>query len=145
MMLYRRIIILFVFIQLFIMAGCIEQSENHNFACLANKHDVFLYATNWSRIDTLAKVLIAIDDSAIINKITPRNQISSEKFEKAIRVCEGAHKIHVEFGRYSQDTTIYIINDISLMSSMVYEEKYKGDNGLVVTTLLRDNQSHRAD
>jgi hypothetical protein len=137
-MIFPKRLLLSAIAQLFLLeTGCTAKSEITRNTCLAAKHDIFLYATNWSRVDTLARVLIVVDDSTIINKITSRNQLSSEKLEKVIRVCEGPHNLHVEFGRYSQDTTIIVNHKISLLSSMVYEEKYTGDNGLGIAILRR--------
>lgn len=141
----NKILTPIIAVQLFMTTSCMEDSKSKKNYCSNTKHNVFIYATNWSRVDTLTRVLIIIDDSTIINKLTPRNQTSSEKFEKEMRLCDGPHRIHVEFGRYSKDTILTIKNNISILSSMVYEEKYKADNGLGIVTLARDNQSHGAD
>lgn len=127
------------------IVGCKKHVKSSAQVCLAPKHEVYLYATNWSRVDSLAKVIVSIDDSTIINKIAPRNHVSSEKFEKMLRLCEGPHKVHVQFGRYSKDTVITVNNKISLLSSMVYEKNYVDDNGLAIVTLIRDGKNHGAD
>lgn len=128
-----------------LLIGCEKRSKSTAQLCLKSKHEVYLYATNWSRTDSLAKVIIEIDDSTVINKATPRNEISSEKFEKMIRLCDGPHKVHVQFGRYSKDTIIVINKEIALLTSMVYEKKYTDDNGLGIVTIVRDGKSHGVD
>ena len=126
-----------------LLIGCEEHSKPTAQLCLKSKHEVYLYATNWSRTDSLAKVIIEIDDSAVINKMTPRNEISSEKFEKMIRLCDGPHKVHIQFGRYSKDTIIVVNREIALLTSMVHEEKYTDDNGLGIATIIRDGSGGR--
>lgn len=144
MSLTRIIALLCIQLAASLLIGCENRSKSTTQLCL-NKHEVYVYATNWSRTDSLAKVVIAIDDSTVVNKTTPRNEISSEKFEKMIRLCDGPHKVHVQFGRYSKDTIIAVNKEIALLTSMVYEEKYTDDNGLGIVTIIRDGKNHGAD
>jgi hypothetical protein len=126
-----------------LLIGCEKRSKPTARICLKSKHEVYLYATNRSRTDSLAKVIIEIDDSTVINKFTPRNEISSEKFEKMIHLCDGPHKVHVQFGRYSKDTTIVVNREVALLTSMVHGDNYTDDNGLAIVTIIRDGSGGR--
>jgi hypothetical protein len=119
--------------------------------CTVPKQEVYLYLTNRSYLDTLAPSRLVIDDSAVIAKAIPRHTTSDDHFEKLIRLCEGPHRIQVQFGRYTQDTTLVIKGKMSLLAYMAYDtvsffDRKSGlriphdesENGLVIMTLVRD-------
>jgi hypothetical protein len=73
-----------------------------------------------------------------------------------VRLCEGTHRLHVEFGRYARDTTFVVRENISLLTSMRYDTtsfvlKESGlrlppdlsENGVQVVTLVRDGDTTR--
>lgn len=123
-------------------------------ACTAPTHEVHLYITNWSYQDTLAPVRLVIDDSLVVAQVIPWNITGDERFARMVRLCEGTHRLHVEFGRYARDTTFVVRENISLLTSMHYDTtsfvlKESGlrlppelsENGVHVVTLVRDGDT----
>lgn len=119
--------------------------------CTGPKQQVYLYLTNRSYLDTLATTKLVIDDSTVIAKAIARHPTSDDHFEKLIRLCEGSHKLHVQFGPYSKDTTLIVRQKMSLLAYMNYDTasffdkksslRIPHDNskdGLVIITVVRD-------
>ncbi|OWP61656.1 hypothetical protein CDA63_18365 [Hymenobacter amundsenii] len=137
----------------FLITSCSSASTEEN-ACTAPTHEVHLYTTNRSEQDTLAPVRLVIDDSLVFAQVIPRHIISDEWFARMVRLCEGTHRLHVEFGRYARDTTFVVRENISLLASMRYDTtsfviKESGlrlppdlrENGVHVVTLVRDGDT----
>jgi hypothetical protein len=110
---------------------------------------------NRSYLDTLATTRLVIDDSVMIAKAMPRHITSDDHFEKLIRLCEGPHRIQMQFGRYAKDTTLVIKGKMSLLAYMAYDtvsffDRKSGlriphddrENGLVIRTLVRDGRPY---
>lgn len=123
--------------------------------CTAPKQAVYLYLTNRSYLDTLAPTRLVIDDSVMLAKAMPRHTTSDDHFEKLLRLCEGPHRIQVQFGRYAKDTTLVIKGKMSLLAYMAYDtvsffDSKSGlriphddsENGLVIRTLVRDGKPY---
>ena len=119
-------------------------------ACAAPTHEVHLYTTNWSYQDTLAPVRLVIDDSLLVAQVISRNITGNERFARMVRLCEGTHRLHVEFGRYARDTTFAVRENIALLTSMNYDTTSfvlqpsglrippgASENGLHIVTLVR--------
>ena len=134
----------------FLMSSC-SSAPTKEGACTAPTHKVHLYTTNWSYQDTLAPVRLVIDDSLVVAQIIPRNIIGNERFTRMVRLCEGTHRLHVEFGRYARDTTFAVRENIDLLTSMQYDttaivDKQSGlripydasENGLGIVIFVRD-------
>jgi hypothetical protein len=60
-------------------------------------------------------------------------------FIKVIRLCEGRHQVHVQFGPYTRDTTFIISRKISLSASLTRYgiPELAHEDGLWVDTLNR--------
>jgi hypothetical protein len=134
------------------LASC-SSAPTKEGACTAPKHEVHLYTTNWSYQDTLAPVRLVIDDSLVVAQMIPRNITGNERFARVVRLCEGAHWLHVEFGRYAHDTTFVVREMMSLLTSMHYDttsvldpnglriSPFLSENGVHVVTLVRDDDT----
>ena len=112
-------------------AGCLRQ-------------EVYCYLTNYSNGDTLrvAPAKLVVDDSLLIAEQVPRTTSSAERFSKMVRLCVGSHRVHVQFGPYTHDTTFVVGRDtaISLLATLVYYNlpALAHEDGIHVATLLRD-------
>lgn len=113
-----------------------------NPAC--NRQEVYCYLTNFSFGDTLlvAPAKLVIDDSLIVAEQVPRNQTGSERFSKLVRLCEGTHQVHIEFGPYSRDTTfaVSMAVPVSLLATLTCRAipALANEDGVSVVTLDRD-------
>ena len=137
------------------MSSC-SSAPTKQGACTASTHEVHLYTTNWSYQDTLAPVRLVIDDSLVVAQVIPRNITGNERFARMVRLCEGTHRLHVEFGRYVRDTTFVVRENIALLTSMHYDTTsfvleasslrmrlppVLSENGVHVVTLVRDGDT----
>jgi hypothetical protein len=106
--------------------------------------EVYCYLTNYSNGDTLreAAAKLVVDDSLLIAEQVPRTTSSSERFSKVVRLCVGSHRVHVQFGPYTRDTTFLVRRDtaISLLATLVFYNvpALAHENGVGVATLVRD-------
>ena len=105
------------------------------------RQEVYCYLTNFSSGDTLlvAPAKLVVDDSFVVAEDVWRNHSGNERLSKVIRLCEGAHRVHVQFGPYTRDTIFVISQKISLMASLVYYDipALAHKNGLALDTLHR--------
>jgi hypothetical protein len=110
------------------------------------RQEVYCYLTNFSFGDTLlvAPAKLVIDDSLIVAEEVPRNSSGSERFSTLIRLCEGIHRVHVQFGPYIRDTTFTVPRDtaISLLTTMLCRNipELANEDGLGIATLIRDGK-----
>jgi len=108
------------------------------------RQEVYCYLTNYSNGDTLqeASARLVVDDSLLIVEQVPRTTSSSERLSKVVRLCVGSHRVHVQFGPYSRDTTFVVRRDtaISLLATLVFYNvpALAHENGVGVATLVRD-------
>jgi hypothetical protein len=107
---------------------------------------VYCYLTNFSSGDTLlvASAKLVIDDSLVVAEEISRNSSGNERFSALIRLCEGAHRVQVQFGPYTRDTTFVVPRDtaISLLASMLCRDipELAHEDGLGIATLIRDGK-----
>jgi hypothetical protein len=133
----------------FLIANC-SSAPTKEEACTAPTHEVHLYITNRSAQDTLAPLRLVIDDSLLVARVLPRSTSSEASFARMVRLCEGTHRLHVEFGRYARDTTFAVRENISLLAFMHYDTTSfvlqpsglqlppdTSENGLHIVTLVR--------
>jgi hypothetical protein len=117
-------------------------SRTRSAACTGQKHEVYLYVTNLSFVDTLARVKVVVDDSVYLQGLQPRSHSPSD-FYKHLPLCAGPHRLHLEFGRFVHDTTLVVDTTQSILMDMHY---MPGDplvltpNGITVTQLVRDGR-----
>lgn len=110
------------------------------------RQEVYCYLTNRGSGDTLlvAPAKLVVDDSVIVAEDVPRSTISSENLNTVIRLCEGMHRVHVQFGPYIRDTTFVVPRDtaISLLASMLCSNipELAHENGVGIATLIRDGK-----
>lgn len=113
-------------------------------AAVCKRQEVYCYLTNFSSGDTLreASAKLVVDDSLVVTEQVPRNTTGSERFSKLIRLCEGIHRVHVEFGPYTRDT-MFVVNQtlpISLLATLICRDipELAHEDGLRIVTLIRD-------
>lgn len=110
------------------------------------RQEVYCYLTNRGSGDSLlvAPAKLVVDDSVIVAEDVPRSTISSENLNTVIRLCEGMHRVQVQFGPYARDTTFVVPRDtaISLLASMLCRDipELAHENGLAIATLIRDGK-----
>jgi hypothetical protein len=103
------------------LLSCSSTPKKVAHTCTAPKYEVYLYTTNRSYLDSLAPVKIVIDDSLRLAKLVPRTMISEDQSVQLLYLCQGAHRIQVQFGRYARDTTLLITQKVSLVTWMNYD------------------------
>lgn len=113
---------------------------------VCKRQEVYCYLTNFSSGDTLreAPAKLVVDDSLVVTEQVLRNITGSERFSKLIRLCEGIHRVHVEFGPYTRDT-VFTVNQnlpISLLATIVCRDipELAQEDGLGIITLIRDGK-----
>lgn len=110
------------------------------------RQEVYCYLTNYSNGDTLreASAKLVVDDSLLIAEQVPRITSSSERLSKVVRLCVGSHRVHVQFGPYTRDTTFVVQRDtaISLLVTMLCRgiPALAHEDGLGIATLVRDGK-----
>ena len=113
---------------------------------VCKRQEVYCYLTNFSSGDTLlvAPAKLVVDDSLVVAEEVPRNTTGSERFTKLIRLCKGDHRVHVQFGPYTRDTTFTVSQTmpISLLATIICYDipELAQYDGLVITTLIRDGK-----
>jgi hypothetical protein len=87
----------------------------------------------------VAPAKLVVDDSLVVAEDVWRNSTGDERLSKIIRLCEGVHRVHVQFGPYTRDTTFVVSQKISLLASVVCYDipELAHENGLAVDTLHR--------
>jgi hypothetical protein len=126
--------------------GVVEQQPIEKVAVSCKRQEVHCYLTNFSFGDTLrtASAKLVIDDSLIIAEQVPRNATGDERFVKMLRLCEGLHRVHVQFGPYVCDTTFAVPPDtaISLLATVLCRgiPELAHEDGLGIATLIRDGK-----
>lgn len=115
-------------------------------SAVCKRQEVYCYLTNFSSGDTLreASAKLVVDDSLVVIEQVPRNITGSERFSKLIRLCEGIHRVHVEFGPYTRDT-VFTVNHtlpLSLLSTIICRDipELAHEDGLGIVTLIRDGK-----
>jgi hypothetical protein len=105
------------------------------------RQQVYCYLTNYGSGDTLLVVpaKLVVDDSLVVSEDIQRSNTEYPDFIKIIRLCEGAHRVHVQFGPYTRDTTFVVSQKISLIASMLCYDipELAHENGLAIDTLHR--------
>jgi hypothetical protein len=103
------------------------------------RQQVYLDVNNDSYIDTLPSAKLVIDDSVVVAQRIPRTNSEYGHFIKVIRLCEGRHQVHVQFGPYTRDTTFISSRKISLSASLTRYDipELAYEDGLWVATLNR--------
>ena len=140
-----------LFVGMMLVAGCngydrgVKQPAQATSA-VCKRQEVYCYLTNFSSGDTLqeASAKLVVDDSLVIAEQVPRNITGSERFSKLIRLCEGIHRVHVEFGPYTRDT-VFTVNQtlpISLLATVICRDipELAHEDGLGIATLIRDGK-----
>jgi hypothetical protein len=124
--------------------GVREPAQTVPVAC--KRQEVYCYLTNFSSGDTLlvAPAKLMVDDSLIVAEEVPRNPTGNERFSTLIRLCEGTHRVHVQFGPYTRDTTFAVSQDIpiSLLATILCRDvpALAHEDGLSIVTLIRDGK-----
>lgn len=121
-----------------LLGGCKQQEKHSAQSGCATQHEVHLYVTNMSFLDSLATARLSIDDSVYVNQEVPTSRTSASHATKLIRLCQGMHRVSAKFGLYSKDTTLRITNNASLMIAMDHETAYQFNNGVTIALLIRD-------
>jgi hypothetical protein len=110
------------------------------------RQEVYCYLTNRSAGDTLlvAPAKFVVDDSLVVAEAIQRSYTGSSNLNTVIRLCEGMHRVHVQFGPYTRDTTFVVPRDtaISLLASMLYRNipELAHENDLAIAILIRDGK-----
>jgi hypothetical protein len=122
------------------LAACSSKSNRPNAVAACPRQEVYLYADNYSYLDTLANLTLTVDDSLLLAQPIPRNRLSSNHFVKMVRLCQGTHQVRVHFGRYAQDATFTITQESSLLTGMRYGtiRGLESENGVEAIILVRD-------
>jgi hypothetical protein len=113
---------------------------------ICQRQKVYCYLTNFSSGDTLrgAFAKLVVDDSLVVSEQVPRNLTGSERFSKLIRLCEGMHRVHVEFGPYTRDTVFTVSQNLPLLllATIICRARPElaHEDGLGIMTLSRDGK-----
>jgi hypothetical protein len=126
--------------------GVVEQQPLEKAVVSCKRQEVYCCLTNFSLGDTLltAPARLLIDDSLIVAEQVPRIVSGNERFVKMLRLCEGLHRVHVQFGPYVRDTTFAVRPDtaISLMVAITCRgiPELAHEDGLAIATLVHDGK-----
>jgi hypothetical protein len=112
--------------------------------CNGAKYEVWLSAANHSNTDTIALANIYIDDSLYLNEYQKRRETSAFEAQRVFKLCKGRHFIKTQFGNFRKDTTITIIDNISLCISMDYWPAYPEFSGLAIAQIIRDGDPNHS-
>lgn len=110
------------------------------------RQDVYCYLTNFSSGDTLlvAPAKLVVDDSLVVTEDVSRNITGNKRFSKLILLCEGVHRVHIQFGPYIRDTTFTVPRDtaISPLATVLCRNipELAHKDGLGIITLIRDGK-----
>lgn len=112
------------------------------------RQEVYCSLSNFSRGDTLlvAPAKLVIDDSLVVAEQIPRSLSASDHIDKRIRICEGVHRIHMQFGPYTSDTTFTVSQSqqsLSLLITVICRDipELAHEDGLNIATLVLDGKS----
>lgn len=123
--------------------GVREPEQAAPLAC--RRQEVYCSLSNFSRGDTLlvASAKLVVDDSLVVAEQIPRGLSASSHFGKLIRICEGIHRVHVQFGPYTRDTTFMVKQKpLSLLVTVICRDipELAHEDGLSIATLARDGK-----